>query len=71
MVPVDYFGRELRAQMSRAEAGGATDMLINGDELCRLFRESANAMDACSNTMRARTETRRHRTHGGPVGAWG
>jgi hypothetical protein len=53
MAPVDYFGRELRALMSRAEAGGATDIVIAGDELCRLFRESVIAMEACTNAMRA------------------
>jgi hypothetical protein len=53
MVFVDHFGRELRAQMSRAAAYGATDILINGGELCRLFRGSAVAMDACTRAMQA------------------
>jgi hypothetical protein len=53
MASVDHFGQELRAQMSRAAAYGATDILINGGELCRLFRGSAVAMDACTKAMRA------------------
>jgi hypothetical protein len=53
MVSVDHFGQELRSQMARAAAYGATDILINGDELCRLFRGSAVAMDACTRAMRA------------------
>jgi hypothetical protein len=53
MVSVDHFGQELRAQMSRAAAHGATDILINDGELCRLCRGSVIAMDACTKAMRA------------------
>jgi Rad3-related DNA helicase len=53
MVSVDHFGQELRAQMACAAAYGATDILINGGELCRLFRGSVTALDACTRAMQA------------------
>lgn len=53
MVSFDYFGQELQAHFSRAASHGATDILINGGELCRPFRGSITAMDACTKAMRA------------------
>jgi hypothetical protein len=53
MVSVDHFGQEIRALMSRANAHGATEILINGNELCRTLRGERASMDACSKAMRA------------------
>ena len=53
MVSVDRFGHELRSQMASAASNGATDILINGGELRRLFRGSAIALDACTRAMQA------------------
>jgi hypothetical protein len=53
MVSVDHFRQELQAQMDRAAANGATDILINGGELCRTLRGNSASMEACSNAMRA------------------
>jgi UDP-N-acetylmuramyl pentapeptide synthase len=53
MVSNDYFGQELHAQFARAASHGATDILINGGELCRAFRGSITAQDACSTAIRA------------------
>jgi Rad3-related DNA helicase len=53
MVSVDHFGQELRSQMTRAASNGATDILINGGELCRTLRGDRASMEACSNAMRA------------------
>jgi hypothetical protein len=53
MVSLDHFGQELRAQMSRATADGATELLINGKALCRSLRGDGSSISACSKAMRA------------------
>jgi hypothetical protein len=53
MVSVDHFGQEIRALMSRANAQRATEILINGNELCRALRGDSASMDACHKAMRA------------------
>jgi hypothetical protein len=53
MVSIDYFGLELQTLFDRAASHGAADILINGGELCRPFRGSVTARDACSKAMRA------------------
>jgi hypothetical protein len=52
VVSVDQYRQELRAQMDRAETYGATEILINGGELCRTLGAGITATDACSKAMR-------------------
>jgi hypothetical protein len=53
MISVDRYRQELRSQMDRAVTYGATEILINGGELCRTlgrgYRRDANA---CGKAMR-------------------
>jgi hypothetical protein len=53
MVSVDQYRQELRSQMSRAAANGATDILVHGDELCRALHGNSASMEACSKAMQA------------------
>jgi hypothetical protein len=43
----------IRAEMSCMARYVSTDILIDGDELCRLFRGGRGAMDACCKAMSA------------------
>jgi hypothetical protein len=52
MVSIDHYKQELRAQMERAAAHGAPDILINAGELCRTLRGSISATDACCKAIR-------------------
>jgi UDP-N-acetylmuramyl pentapeptide synthase len=56
MVPLDHYKQELHAQMERAAAHGAPDILINAGELCRTLRGSISATDACCKAMREELE---------------
>jgi cobalamin biosynthesis protein CbiD len=53
MVSADHYRQELRSQMGRATSHGATEILINGGELCRTLGEGITATDACTKAMRA------------------
>ena len=52
MVSIDHYRQELRAQLERAAANGAVDLLINAGELCRKRRKGIAATDACCKAMR-------------------
>jgi hypothetical protein len=52
MVSVDQYRHELRSRIDRAALNGATEILIDGDELCRTLRGDITAPDACSKAMR-------------------
>jgi UDP-N-acetylmuramyl pentapeptide synthase len=56
MVSVDHFRQELLAQMGRASARGAIDMLVNSGELHRSLGGnlgSAQGMPSCCEAMQA------------------
>jgi len=54
MVSVDYFRRELQAQMGRAAKSGLIDVLVNSGELYRSlggYPGSTHGMPLCCNAM--------------------
>jgi UDP-N-acetylmuramyl pentapeptide synthase len=56
MVSVDHFRQELRAQMGRATARGAIDVLVNSGELHRSlgrYLGSAHGLPSCCEAMQA------------------
>ena len=56
LVSADHFRQELLAQMGRATAHGAIDMLVNSGELYRSlggYRGSTQGMPACCDAMQA------------------
>lgn len=56
MVSADHFRQELLAQMGRATAHGAIDMLVNSGELHRGlggYPGSVHGMPACCDAMQA------------------
>jgi Xaa-Pro aminopeptidase len=52
MVSVYQYRQELRAQMERAAARGALDILVNAGELCRTLHGRIGPTDACCKAMR-------------------
>jgi len=56
MVSVDHFRQELRAQMGRATARGAIDVLVSSGELHRSLGQylgSAHGLPSCCEAMQA------------------
>jgi Rad3-related DNA helicase len=56
MVSADHFAHELRAQLKKAAAQGATRVVITSQELYRLlggYPGSTHGMPACCDAMRA------------------
>jgi hypothetical protein len=51
MVSVDQYKQELRAQMERAVAHGALDILINAGELCGTLHGRVEPSDDCCKAM--------------------
>jgi hypothetical protein len=72
MVSVDHFGQELRAQMTRAAAQGAPDILIDSDRLCRALRGGLTSTDACCKAMQVELKPgiRLSSYHRGEGGCW-
>ena len=52
MISVDRCRQELWSQMDRAVTYGATEILINGGELCRTLGAGITATKVCSKAMR-------------------
>jgi hypothetical protein len=51
MVSVDYFGFELRHQLSEAAANGATELLLTCHDLCRSVRSGTAWLNTCCEAM--------------------
>jgi hypothetical protein len=51
MVSIDHFGHGLRAQIGRAAASGATDVLINSLDLCGSIPKGNYATESCCDAM--------------------
>jgi len=56
MISADHFAHELRAQLKKAAAQGATKVVVTSEELYRLlggYPGSTHGMPACCDAMRA------------------
>jgi hypothetical protein len=57
MVSVDHFTYELRSQLRRATAQGASNILITSSELCKSVRMGTAFLDACCEAMQQELRT--------------